>query len=153
MRKRVMVLAASAALIAAMALSSCDNRKAEAPVRPQAIDYGVLGKPSAADYTDIDPQITKRTAADNLALFRKNVTDPPQGTPDQPMNAQAVEEQEDYRRALFYSAAERAPELVAPQDWQAVREVEKDLISSSCASMGTAMARYELSEKDCEGVK
>jgi hypothetical protein len=135
---------------AAVALSSCDQKKASAQ---HALDYGVLGKPDPSDYSGFDPDIVKRSAADDLSLFRKNEQNPPQGTIDHPINWDVLEEHEDYQRALFYSAAERAPELITQQDWKWVRTEEKDLIQTSCENAGAPGARYQLSDKECASAK
>jgi hypothetical protein len=130
----------------AFALVSCgDHNKSGG----QAVDYGILGKPDAKAFVGIDAAILTRPPADTLALFRKNELSPPQGTADQPMNWDAIDEHSDYQRALFYSVAERAPDLIADQDRQWARAEEESLVDSSCDNAGSAGVRYQLSKEDC----
>lgn len=125
------------------------------PAQPQAaaIDYGVLGRPTSDEADAIDPGFKSRSPEDDLALFRKEEANPPQGTADHPMNWDAIEEQAAYRRVLFYAAAEKVPQLIQDQDWKWVRADEQYLISASCENAGSPGALYQLSSQQCAGVK
>jgi hypothetical protein len=135
------------------ASSTAVEKIASTGIPSTAVNYGVLGKPDPKAYTDFDPDITKRSPADNLALFRKNEQNPPQGTDNHPMRWDMIDEHSDYQRTLFYIAAQGVPQLITEQDRKWVQADEADLISSSCSNAEDSGVRYHLSIKDCKGVK
>ncbi len=124
-----------------------------APEMPSPIDYGILGKPDLSQFTGLDPNAMTRSAADDLALFRTNEQNPPQGAEDRAIRWDEIAEHEDYQRALFYAGAAGAPDQVTQQDWIWARAEEQKLIASSCENAGSPGVRYQLSGRDCATVK
>lgn len=108
-----------------------DSAAVAAATTTAAIDYGYLGAPDASDSDD--PGSAKRTPEKSLALFRKTEANPAQGTPDHPIDNEALKTNAEVQRVRFYAAAKALPQLVTPQDWKLVRAEEAFLISDMCA--------------------
>ncbi len=112
------------------------------------LDYGYLGAPDTSDSDD--PGSATRTPEKSLELFRKAEANPPQGTPDHPVDFETLKTNAEVQRVRFYAAAKAVPQLIAQQDWKWVRADEALLISNMCAVQDTDSSAPKVPKATCD---